>query len=68
MKFEKLTINQNPFNNKGRVKKIYQGDDFTLSMYIDAIEQKFAPTSRSEERKSFNDYSLIDYFQKYKNK
>jgi hypothetical protein len=25
MKFEKLTINQNPFNNKGRVKKIYQG-------------------------------------------
>jgi hypothetical protein len=46
----------------------FQGDDFTLSMYIDAIEQKFAPTSRSEERKSFNDYSLIDYFQKYKNK
>ena len=46
----------------------FQGDDFTLSMYIDAIEQKFAPTSRSDERKSFYDYSLIDYFQKYKNK
>lgn len=46
----------------------YQGDDFTLSMYIDAIEQKFAPTSRSEDRKSFYDYSLINYFQKFRNK
>ena len=46
----------------------YQGDDFSLSMYIDAVEQKFAPTSRSSERKSFNDYSLKRYFQKYRNK
>lgn len=46
----------------------YQGDDFTLSMYIDAVEQKFAPTSRSSERKSFNDYSLKDYFNKFRKK
>lgn len=28
----------------------YQGDDFTHSMYIDAVEGKYAPTSRSGER------------------
>lgn len=45
--------------------KFYMGDDFCFTMYIDAVEQTYAPTSRSSERKSFNDYSLINYFQKY---
>jgi hypothetical protein len=43
--------------------KFYMGDDFTFTMYIDAVKQEFAPTSRSKERKSFDEYSLIEYFQ-----
>jgi hypothetical protein len=46
--------------------KFYMGDDFTHTMYIDAVRQNFAPTSRSENRKSFNDTTLIDYFQNNK--
>lgn len=43
-------------------KQCYMGDDFTHSMYIDAIEQEYAPTSRSLDRVSFVDDSLVDYF------
>jgi len=46
----------------------YMGDDFTYTMYIDAVEQEYAPTSRSINRISFNNISLLDYFQKYRNK
>lgn len=46
----------------------YMGDDFTFTMYIDAVEQEYAPTSRSNDRQSFNDMSLFEYFLKYKNK
>lgn len=45
----------------------YMGNDFTHSMYIDGVKEEFAPTSRSKERKSFNDYSLLDYFNIFKN-
>lgn len=45
-------------------EKFYMGDDFVFTMYIDAVKQEFAPTSRSNKRKSFSDYSLIDYFTK----
>lgn len=69
--FDNLAIEQlnikRFFTNEGW-ELFYQGDDFTLSMYIDAIEQKFAPTSRSNERKSFEEYTLINYFKKYRNK
>jgi MoaA/NifB/PqqE/SkfB family radical SAM enzyme len=71
MSFDNLAIEQlnikRFFTDEGW-NLFYQGDDFTLSMYIDAIEQKFAPTSRSDERKSFDEYTLINYFQKYRNK
>jgi len=40
----------------------YMGDDFCFTMYIDAVEQKYAPTSRSSNRKSFDEISLINYF------
>jgi hypothetical protein len=43
-------------------EKFYMGDDFTFSMYIDAVEKKYAPTSRSLERKSFTEYSLLEFF------
>jgi len=37
-------------------------------MYIDAVKQEFGPTSRSrsKDRKSFSEYTLIDYFMKNK--
>lgn len=47
--------------------KLYNGDEFTSSMYVDAVEETFAPTSRSPltDRESWSDYtSIIDYFKK----
>ena len=38
------------------------GDDFCFTMYIDAVKQEYAPTSRSKDRISFNDCSLLEYF------
>ena len=47
-------------------KSLYMGDDFTFTMYIDAVNQKYAPTSRSSKRISFSTMTLINYFQHYK--
>jgi len=64
--FDNLAIEQlkikRYFTEKGW-NQFYMGDDFTNTMYIDAVEQQFAPTSRSPERTSFKDISLIEYFQ-----
>lgn len=38
----------------------YMGDDFQFTMYIDAVEKKFAPTSRSKERTDYQ--NLKEYF------
>lgn len=43
-------------------KKFYMGDDFCFTMYVDAVKQHYAPTSRSNERVSFNNSSLLEYF------
>lgn len=42
----------------------YMGNEFTHSMYIDAVRGEFAPTSRSprSERVSWENLSVIDYF------
>lgn len=40
----------------------YMGDDFTFTMYIDAVKQEYAPTSRSNDRTSVNEMSLFEYF------
>lgn len=45
-------------------QEIYMGDDFQFTMYIDAVKQEFSPTSRSKERVSFKETSLLEYFQK----
>lgn len=50
-----------------RWNQCYMGDDFTFTMYIDAVEQKYAPTSRSDKRISFNKMSLFEYFINYRN-
>ena len=47
--------------------KFYMGDDFTFTMYIDAVEQMYAPTSRDNNKISFNECSLIEYFKNNKN-
>lgn len=46
-------------------KKLYLGNEFSHSMYIDAVEETFAPTSRSplEERVKWCDTgSVVEYF------
>jgi hypothetical protein len=42
--------------------KFYMGDDFCFTMYIDAVKQEYAPTSRDANRMSFDEISLVDYF------
>ena len=44
--------------------RLYFGDEGTHSMYVDAVNEKFAVTSRSADRVSWNDIGLIDYFKK----
>lgn len=69
LSFDNLAIEQlnikRLFTDSGW-QKFYMGDDFTFTMYIDAVKQEYAPTSRSKDRTSFSDYSLLDYFQNFK--
>ena len=46
----------------------YMGDDFVFTMYVDAVEQTYAPSSTSSNRVNFNEMSLVDYFQTKRNK
>lgn len=64
--FDNLAItqlNMKRFFHEEAWQKLYMGDDFTSSMYVDAVEEMFAPSSTSMERVSFNTSSLIKYFQ-----
>lgn len=47
---------------------VYMGDDFTTSMYIDAVKQEYAPTSRSplSERVGWDDKTLLQFFKQGK--
>lgn len=42
----------------------YQGDEFTASMYVDAVEETIAPTSRTpkEERTPWGETTILKYF------
>lgn len=42
----------------------YQGDEFTNTMYVNAVDEFFAPTSYSTEKKSWSEYNndIIKYF------
>lgn len=44
----------------------YMGQDFSHTMYVDAVNEEFAPTSRSpyNERCSWDSISILDYFKK----
>lgn len=65
--FDNLAIEQLKlrrfFNNKSW-NNFYMGNDFTFTMYIDAVNQVYAPTSRSDKRISFNELTLLEYFSK----
>jgi hypothetical protein len=67
LSFDNLAIEQldvkRLFTDEGW-KRFYMGDDFGFTMYIDAVKQQYAPTSRSSDRRSFNDYTLLEYFKK----
>lgn len=42
--------------------RFYMGDDFKFTMYIDAVNQEYAPTSRSKDRTRFKECSLLEFF------
>ena len=41
------------------------GDDFTFTMYIDAVNEEYAPIS-ADNRIKFNDMSLFNYLESLK--
>lgn len=47
-------------------KSRYMGDDFTYSMYVDAVQGKYSPTSRSSNRVSWDQMNLLEYFQNFR--
>lgn len=62
--FDNLALEQLKIKNhitKEDWDRFYQGEDGTRTMYIDAVEQKFAKTSTSEERYEILD-NIIDMF------
>lgn len=49
--------------------KFYMGDDGQYTMYIDAVEKQYAISSTSDNRVSFQNLNLLNYFkEKVKNK
>lgn len=65
LSFDNLAIEQlnvkRLFTHKGW-EKFYMGDDFCFTMYIDAVKQEYAPTSRSNKRVSFDKMTIEEYF------
>jgi len=42
--------------------KFYMGDDGDFTMYIDAVNECYARSSTSHNRKSFDEYSILSFF------
>ena len=67
LSFDNLSIEQlhvKRLLSETKWEEFYMGEDFSHTMYIDAVKQEFAQTSRSEDRTSWKDTSIIDYFKK----
>lgn len=47
---------------------LYLGDEFTHSLYIDAVKEEYGPTSRDPFRVSWDDMDVLEFFEKYRNK
>ena len=63
--FDNLAIEQLELQDcmlKKEWDTMYFGDEFSSSMYVDAVEETFAPTSRSAERTSWSETGIVDYF------
>ena len=70
LSFDNLAIEQlrlQKYVSEEEWQQYFMGDDFIFTMYIDAVKQQYAPSSVSNERKSFNDFTLFEYFQKFRN-
>jgi hypothetical protein len=69
LSFDNLAIEQldvrSLFTKEGW-ERFYMGDDFQFTMYIDAVKQEYAPTSRSNERTPFQEITLGDYFRRFR--
>ena len=66
--FDNLALEQLQIKDamlQGEWNRTYWGHEFSSSMYIDAVEETFAPTSTSKDRVKWSDMSLLDYFKKY---
>lgn len=71
--FDNLAIQQlnvKRFFTKEGWDSFYMGDEFTHSMYVDGVEQKYSPSSTVDKSKrvSFNDMSLLSYFLNYRSR
>lgn len=67
--FDNLAIEQLEIEKiltKKAWEEFYMGDDFSFTMYIDAVNQNFAKTSRSPERTSWKEKSLLQFFKEDK--
>jgi organic radical activating enzyme len=65
MSFDNLAIEQTKvkrFFPEKEWEKFYMGKEFIHSMYVDAVEQKYAPTSTSDNRVDFKTKSLLAFF------
>lgn len=65
LSFDNLSIHQLNVKdkmNEDEWNKRYMGDDFTTSMYVDAVKGEYSKTSVSDERIDWNSMGLIDYF------
>jgi len=63
--FDNLAIEQldlKRFISKDKWDEFYQGEH---SFYIDAVNQTFSRSSRSNEKVSWNDYNIEEYFKKF---
>ncbi len=71
LSFDNLAIEQldmERFFTPDGWKHFYMGDDFSFSMYIDAVRGEYSPTSRTMEgRMALNELGLLEYFQQYRN-
>jgi organic radical activating enzyme len=69
LSFDNLAIQQlnlKRFFTEEAWNRFYLGDDFTTSMYVDAVEECYGASSTSEKRVSFNDKNLLTFFEKKK--
>jgi len=65
MSFDNLAIQQLQVRRLFTIEgwdQFYMGDDFSHSMYIDAVKKEFAATSRSPERVSWSQQGILEFF------